>query len=467
MKYNYKRALNATKENSILFAKVSSCHRAIVSSLIASSKNMLSFIILALSIRSNEGYYCYYPNSVSSFPPSLSTKNNRRGSYYPNIKNDNILAYTTSYNSINTSSSKTSTTLRNYTQRDENHKKQLCVSLTNSAAPSDSHDDITKKDQLIISTSLATLIMTFSLILKLAGPGSWRYFAAGGICAAISHAITTPIDVVKTRQQVDKQMKDIGFIQATYKIMQEDGPATFLSGLGPTAFGYLVEGAVKFGMYEILKPLVKFLLITFISPSLDSKVLSFLICGSIAGLAASIMLFPMEALRIRLVAEPDFAKKNNGWVNGGYSMLKNEGLDGLWKGINAMMAKQIPYTVTKNVSFDFFATLAYSYVKSSNSNLTISPKTKMLIPFFSAFIASILSSISSQPGDTLLSLVNAHEGKKRTRDFAKGVYNKYGIRGFFIGMKARFLHVGLIVTSQLLIYDFVKRLCGVAATGSA
>lgn len=444
-------------------------YSAIMSPSIASSQNFLSALILILSIRSNEGYYSYHPNSVSSFPPSLSTKKNRRCSYYPNTKNNKILAFNANCNSANTSSSsKTLTTLRHYTQRDENYKKQLCVSLTNSAAPSgDSHDDITKKDQLIISVTLLSLIITFSLILKLAEPGSWRYFAAGGICAAISHAATTPIDVVKTRQQVDKQMKDMGFIQATYKILRENGPATFLSGLGPTAFGYLVEGAVKFGIYEILKPLVKFILITFISPSLDSKILSFVICGSISGFAASIMLCPMEALRIRLVAEPEFAKKNNGWVNSGYAMLKNEGVGSLWKGANAMMAKQIPYTVTKNVSFDFFATLAYSYVKSSNSNLTISPKTKILIPFLSAFIASVLSSITSQPGDTLLSLVNAHEGKKKTREFAKGVYNKHGIRGFFIGMKSRFLHVGLIVTSQLLIYDFVKRLCGIAATGSA
>jgi solute carrier family 25 phosphate transporter 3 len=27
----------------------------------------------------------------------------------------------------------------------------------------------------------------------------YRYFVAGGTCAAISHGITTPIDVVKTR----------------------------------------------------------------------------------------------------------------------------------------------------------------------------------------------------------------------------------------------------------------------------
>ena len=31
----------------------------------------------------------------------------------------------------------------------------------------------------------------------------YRYFVAGGTCAAISHGVTTPIDVVKTRIQAN------------------------------------------------------------------------------------------------------------------------------------------------------------------------------------------------------------------------------------------------------------------------
>ena len=34
----------------------------------------------------------------------------------------------------------------------------------------------------------------------------YRYFVAGGTCAAISHGITTPIDVVKTRIQANPQV---------------------------------------------------------------------------------------------------------------------------------------------------------------------------------------------------------------------------------------------------------------------
>lgn len=39
----------------------------------------------------------------------------------------------------------------------------------------------------------------------------YRYFVAGGTCAAFSHGITTPIDVVKTRLQANPEVstKDI------------------------------------------------------------------------------------------------------------------------------------------------------------------------------------------------------------------------------------------------------------------
>lgn len=34
----------------------------------------------------------------------------------------------------------------------------------------------------------------------------YRFFVAGGTCAAISHGITTPIDVVKTRIQAQPEV---------------------------------------------------------------------------------------------------------------------------------------------------------------------------------------------------------------------------------------------------------------------
>jgi len=270
----------------------------------------------------------------------------------------------------------------------------------------------------------------------------------------------------QTRKQVDDSLKDMSIIKSGLKIMKDEGgPNALLAGLGPTTVGYLFEGALKFGIYEVSKPKVGNMLAWSASlcriSCINSKILGFVISGGIAGVAASIMLCPMEALRIRLVAEPEMAA--NGWVDGGLSMVGNEGIRGFWKSLPAMLSKQVPYTITKNVSFDYITTIAYSTIAAWG--LTICSKWKLAIPLLSAMLASVLSCISSQPGDMLLSVVNAAEGKKTTVQFFNEIMRQDGIAGFFVGIKERFVHVGMIVTLQLLIYDYVKRLVGIAATG--
>ena len=73
----------------------------------------------------------------------------------------------------------------------------------------------------------------------------YRYFVAGGTCAAISHGITTPIDVVKTKIQANPQKYQKGILSATADILKTDGPGVLLGGLGPTVVGYGIEGSFR------------------------------------------------------------------------------------------------------------------------------------------------------------------------------------------------------------------------------
>mmetsp|Transcript_29857 Transcript_29857/g.60821 ORF Transcript_29857/g.60821 Transcript_29857/m.60821 type:complete len:496 (+) Transcript_29857:149-1636(+) len=321
-------------------------------------------------------------------------------------------------------------------------------------------------ERVLLAGAVVSFILAVISVLKLSPSGCWRYYLAGGICASTSHALTTPIDVVKTRQQVDPWLEEKSMFEATLAIIKQGGPLALLAGLGPTALGYLIEGSVKFGTYEVTKPAtLRFVasMASFLSlPALDSKILSLVICGIISGTAASVMLSPMEALRIRIVSDAEFSEMSS--LKAAITMLKREGIRSLTKGLPAMMFKQVPYTITKNVSFDLFTTSLYSLWREMGYAITAN--VKFAIPLVSAMSAAVLSCVSSHPGDMLLSLVNAHEGSKRTRDFAKDIWKgRSGVGGFFVGIRPRFLHVLVIVTVQLLIYDFIKRLVGIAATG--
>jgi len=187
------------------------------------------------------------------------------------------------------------------------------------------------------------------------------------------------------------------------------------------------------------------------------------VSGTLSGAAAGLVLCPMEALRIRLVAEPSYAQY--GWCDGGLRMLEEEGPGAMVRGMTAMLSKQVPYTVTKQVAFDYLAHALRS-VARSRLGAAAAARCHLATVFLAALLTSVLSCLASQPGDMLLSAVSAHRGTKKTREFAAEIRHRDGVAGFFVGVQARLVHVGLMVTLQLLIYDTVKRMVGIAATGS-
>jgi hypothetical protein len=170
-----------------------------------------------------------------------------------------------------------------------------------------------------------------------------RFFIAGGVSAAISHGIATPLDVVKTRMQSDSALAVISPTEAAIEIVESDGPKALLVGLGPTITGYGIEGAMKFGVYESLKhPFLSMF-------SGGSSSQAFLAAAAFAGAVASIVLCPMEETRIRLVTDPTFG---NGLLDGLPRLLKEDGvLSPFQRGMAPMLIKQVPYTIGKQVSW--------------------------------------------------------------------------------------------------------------------
>lgn len=285
----------------------------------------------------------------------------------------------------------------------------------------------------------------------------YRYFVAGGVCAATSHGITTPIDVVKTRMQAEPEVYDKGIQAATFSILKTDGSSALLGGLGPTVVGYGIEGAMKFGVYEIMKPVVTSVL-------KGNTAIAYIIASVIAGAVASILLCPMESARIRVVTDSEY--NGMGLIQSLPKLVQESGVLNLFSGIYAMLSKQVPYTMAKQVSFDIVAGLLYSYLASKDGGSVNIDDLKWVVSVTSAFVASLFACIASQPGDMILT--ETYKGKSTNGFFGvvSNIYNKGGVANFFTGTGARILHVSTIITSQLVIYDIVKQLLGLPATGS-
>lgn len=74
---------------------------------------------------------------------------------------------------------------------------------------------------------------------------------AGSIAGGVAAAVTTPLDVVKTRLMLHKD--PIPLARLVRDILAEDGYAAFWKGVGPRTMWISAGGAIFLGVYEMVK----------------------------------------------------------------------------------------------------------------------------------------------------------------------------------------------------------------------
>ena len=81
-----------------------------------------------------------------------------------------------------------------------------------------------------------------------------KYFSAGGIGCFASHCLSVPLDVIKTKVQLNPELNsNMSAAELARKIVKDEGAMTLTRGLGATFFGYLIQGGCKYGGFETLK----------------------------------------------------------------------------------------------------------------------------------------------------------------------------------------------------------------------
>ena len=76
----------------------------------------------------------------------------------------------------------------------------------------------------------------------------------GSIAGGFSAAVTTPLDVAKTRQMLDVEGKTyVGMVPTLRKILAEEGAGALFSGVTPRVTWITIGGFVFFGAYESVK----------------------------------------------------------------------------------------------------------------------------------------------------------------------------------------------------------------------
>jgi len=294
------------------------------------------------------------------------------------------------------------------------------------------------------------------------GPFTVGYYVkaalSGGICCSITHGALCPVDVVKTRIQLDPKKYNTGMVGGFRTIIKEEGAAALATGLGPTAVGYFVQGWFKFGGVEYFK--VNFSHMLGDEKAWQMRAPIYLASAACAEFIADIFLCPLEATRIRLVSDPTYA---TGLLTGAPKILRQEGLiKGFYSGFGPILFKQIPYTMAK---FAVQGMAAEQIVSATGADITDTGKNsvKMSVALSSGVIAGVAAAIISHPADTLLTMVNK-QGAGGTGTIAQRLVVLAKATGFkklcLNGLGPRCVMIGTLTAGQFAIFDTVMDYIG-------
>ncbi|KAK7747779.1 Cu/Pi carrier [Diatrype stigma] len=290
-----------------------------------------------------------------------------------------------------------------------------------------------------------------------------NYYAActfGGLLACgLTHTAVTPLDLVKTRRQVDAKLYK-GNFQAWGLIYQKEGLRGIFTGWSPTLFGYSAQGAFKYGWYEYFKKTYSDLA----GPENAARYKTglYLAASASAEFLADVALCPFESVKVRM--QTTIPPAYGGTLDGLRKITGAEGVGGLYKGLYPLWGRQIPYTMMKFASFETIVEAMYDRLPGQKSDYGKAAQTA--VSFSGGYLAGILCAVVSHPADVLVSKLNAN--RKPGEGFGAAVARNYkdtGFMGLWNGLPVRIVMIGTLTGLQWMIYDYFKIFMGFPTTG--
>ena len=353
---------------------------------------------------------------------------------------------------------------------------------------------------------------------------------SGAICASAAHFLLTPIELTKTRMQLLSQSrasaesalkKKTGLseplssslsattlgaggevtatigggvvvvppppnpVETLVAIYREEGglPGLF-QGADSSAVGYFVAGAFGFSLTELFRrQLVAGAGGLGGLTSLGLPPSAATIAGALAaGVVATIAVAPFEKARVKLQKGSEDGSDVGGLGGALVSLIGDERgwVSGLFDGVPLLLAKEIVWAVVKFQSFDTAKGVLFALDPHLREGLT----GTLFVSLAAGAVAGVLSSLASQPGDTVFTKLSS--AKKRepdataasSSDQARGTsgseadakpYSSYGpldalqdvldqqgLAGMYAGAAPRAFFSGSLLALEFLIYDGLR-----------
>lgn len=278
----------------------------------------------------------------------------------------------------------------------------------------------------------------------------WGLAIAGATGAVIANAIVYPLDIVKTRIQVQVKKKPGHLTEdepiyyesisdAIHKIVRQDGVSGLYAGINGSLLGVASTNFAYFYWYSILRTC--YMKYQGSASTLGTAVE--LILGAVAGAAAQVLTIPVAVITTR--QQTRIEKTRKGIVDTAKDVIKSDdGWTGLWSGLKASLI----LTVNPAITYGAYQRLGEIFF-TEKTNLKPSEA------FFLGAVSKSLATIVTQPlivAKVCLQSKSLCQNQKKFKNFIdvmRYIIKNEGIAGLFKGIGPQIIK-GLIVQGLLM-----------------
>ncbi|XP_068985225.1 calcium-binding mitochondrial carrier protein Aralar1 isoform X1 [Bombus flavifrons] len=282
-------------------------------------------------------------------------------------------------------------------------------------------------------------------------------FVLGSIGGAVGATAVYPIDLVKTRMQNQRTGSLVGELMyrnsfdCLQKVIRHEGFFGLYRGLVPQLMGVAPEKAIKLTVNDFVRD-------KFMDKNSNLPLFGEIIAGACAGGSQVIFTNPLEIVKIRLQVAGEIA---GGTKVRAWTVVKELGLFGLYKGAKACFLRDIPFSAI------YFPSYAHTKARLADEGGYNTPLSLLV----SGAIAGVPAAALVTPADVIKTRLQVVARRGQTTysgvlDCAKKIYKEEGPRAFWKGATARVFRSSPQFGVTLFTYELLQRLFVVDFGGS-
>lgn len=268
--------------------------------------------------------------------------------------------------------------------------------------------------------------------------------AAGMTAGAIEGFITYPTEFIKTQLQLGTSPTPLECIKTTVRTR---GIAGLYKGMSALLVGNSLKAGVRFMGFETYKQ--------FLARWFDNTT-ALVGAGLLAGITEAVLVVtPSETVKTKLIHDQNIANPRfRGLVHAVRLIVKEEGAGGIYRGMNAVIARQGANSAVRMSS--------YSILRGKASQYYLGNFLPLYVTFGIGSVAGIITVYATQPLDvikTKMQSIGAAARYKGMIDCATKTITDNGVRALWKGSTPR---LGRLIVSGGIVFSVYEKVIEIA-----